>query len=366
MRIIFLIIVLLHALIHLLGFVKAFNLAEVKELTLPISKPFGIVWLVTALIFLLYAYLYFTNNRQTWIFGLIAVLVSQILIITFWQDAKIATLPNLIILIAVAFFYGNSSFATLVEKEKAEILSKSEIKKAEVFSEAEIKDLPEVIQKWLKNSGAIGREKTQNGKIIQTAQMKMKPDQENWSTAKAMQYTVIPEPSFLWTVDLKMNRFMWFKGRDKFQEGKGAMLIKMNSLVNMVNETGEKINEGSLQRFLGEMVWFPSLAVSPYVSWEAIDDLSARATMSYKNTTGSGTFYFDENGDFVKFIALRFQGNEADAQRREWILTVDDYKFFEGIKVPSEMKATWRLDNEDWTWLQLKIEHIEYNIDLET
>ncbi len=43
MRILFLIIVLLHGLIHLLEFVKAFGFQEVKELTLSISKPIGIV-----------------------------------------------------------------------------------------------------------------------------------------------------------------------------------------------------------------------------------------------------------------------------------------------------------------------------------
>ena len=52
MRIIFLIIVILHGLIHLLGFVKGIGLKEVKELTLPISKPLGFIWLASAFIFL--------------------------------------------------------------------------------------------------------------------------------------------------------------------------------------------------------------------------------------------------------------------------------------------------------------------------
>ena len=40
MRIIFLIIVILHGLIHLLGFVKGIGLKEVKELTLQNFDPF--------------------------------------------------------------------------------------------------------------------------------------------------------------------------------------------------------------------------------------------------------------------------------------------------------------------------------------
>lgn len=366
MRVVFLIIVFLHALIHLLGFVQAFNLAEVRELTLPISKTAGILWLLAAVAFGVYGIMYLSHNSKAWMFGLAAIIISQVLIVSFWQDAKFATLPNLIILIAVAFSFGNFRFNQMIEWEKAEILSEAHVQTPEIFSEAEIEHLPKAVQTWLKNSGAVGREKTLNGKIVQKAGMKMKPEQENWSKATAVQYTVISNPSFLWTVDLKMNKFLWVKGRDKFVDGKGQMLIKMNSLVNVVNAEGEKVDEGSLQRFLGEMVWFPALAVSPYVSWEELDDLCARATLKYKNTEGSGTFYFDEKGNFLKFTALRFQGNEPDSKRKEWILTVDGYKVFEGIKVPSKMTATWKLEKENWTWLKLEILDINYNVNNQT
>lgn len=362
MKALFLIIVLLHGLIHSLGFLKAFGFIDVKALTLPISRPIGAVWLISTVLFLMYGLLYYFNYNYAWLFGLAAMLVSQVLIIGFWPDAKFGTVPNLIILAVVLFSYGNNRFEALITKEKKELLLSAEVQPIASFSKSDIKDLPSPVKKWLMNSGALGQKKTLNGKIRQKALIKMTPEQEDWHSATALQYTTVNKPSFLWAVDMKMNSLMWFRGRDKFKNGKGEMLIKMNSLINVVNETGEKIDEGSNQRFLGEMVWFPSLAVSPYVSWEEIDDLSAKATLTYKKSKGSGTFYFNEKGDFVKFVALRFQGNEPDAKRKEWVLTVDDYSVFDGIKVPSKMKATWRLDEKDWTWLQLEIETIEYNI----
>lgn len=90
----------------------------------------------------------------------------------------------------------------------------------------------------------------------------MKPEQEKWMSATAIQYTTIETPAFIWAVDVKMNPFLYAVGRDKFENGKGEMLIKLNSLIN---------------------------------------------------------------------------------------------------KVPSKMTATWKLDNNDWTWLKLEIENIEYN-----
>jgi hypothetical protein len=334
---------------------------EVKALTSSISKLLGSIWLLAAALLLSYGIAFLTESKQAWIIGTFGVIISQALIFYFWKDAKFGTLPNIAILVAILISCSSLKFATQVEKERIEIMEKSLSNKPPVFTETEIELLPIPVKKWLLSCGAIGQPKASNGKIIQSAQMKMKPDQENWYEAKATQYTVIDEPSFIWKVKLKMNPFIWIQGRDKFQDGKGEMLIKMNSLVNLVDESGAKIDEGSLQRFLGEMVWFPSLAVSPYVTWEERDELSAKATMKYKGTIGSGTFYFNEKGDFVKYIAFRYDGNKPDSERKPWVLTVDDYRVFEGIKVPSKMNATWKLEQGEWNWLKLEIKNLEYN-----
>jgi hypothetical protein len=114
------------------------------------------------------------------------------------------------------------------------------------------------------------------------------------------------------------------------------------------------------------MVWLPTLAFSPYISWEEVNDSTAIATMDYMDTKVSGTFTFNSDGDFVKFSAMRYKGNESDAKRYPWILKVQEHKSFEGIRVPSKMTATWRLENEDWTWLKLEIVDINYNVDSQT
>lgn len=46
MHLLLFIVVMIHGLIHLLGFVKAFNLAPVGQLTQNISKTGGTLWLV--------------------------------------------------------------------------------------------------------------------------------------------------------------------------------------------------------------------------------------------------------------------------------------------------------------------------------
>ncbi len=250
----------------------------------------------------------------------------------------------------------------MITRETDEILYSVKKDAPVIITDPDIQKLPAPVQRWMRGTGITGKPAIQSAYIKQNALMKMKPEQKDWIPAEAEQYTVMDYPAFIWTVNMNMAPLIKIKGRDKFVDGKGEMLIKMNSLFNVVNEKGERMDEGTLQRYLGELVWFPSLALSPYIAWETIDNYSAKATMNYKGTSGSGTFYFDEKGDFIKFIALRYKGNKADAKRYPWILTVDEYAVFEGVKVPSKMKATWKLDEGDWTWLDLEITDIKYNI----
>lgn len=361
MKYIFLFLVFLHGLIHLLGFVKGFGLSEVKELSLSISKPMGFLWLVAAVLFVAYGILFLNSSKLAWILGLLTVLVSQILIVLFWSDAKFGTVPNLIVLVVVLTSIGNYNFQNRVDKETDELLSRNNVREDRIVTEHDVEELPEPVKNWLRSSGIVGRSFIHCGKVIQKATMQMKPNQKDWLTADAVQYTTLNKPAFIWTVDAKMNPLLYFLGRDKFEHGHGAMLIKVNGLFNIVNAKGKKLDEGSLQRYLGEMVWFPTLAMSPYITWEPIDATTAKATMTYKGTTGSGTFYFNENGDVVSFSALRYQGNEADSKRYPWVMDILNYKTFEGIKVPVNMTSTWKLDDGDWTWLKLEVTDIQYN-----
>lgn len=354
------IVALMHGLIHLTGFIKGFGLIEVKELTQPISKPLALVWLLAAILFLLFAIAYITEFKYTWICGLLAVSVSQLLIFMVWKDALYGTIPNITLLIVSLALYGSFNFQSLVNQETEVILSQNSISVQNTIVESDLEHLPMAVQNWLRTTGIVGLPTAAAGRVEQKAEMKMKPEQKKWMKATAVQYSTINTPAFIWNVDVKMNPLLHFKGRDKFANGKGEMLIKLNSLVTVVNEKGEKLDEGTLQRYLGEMVWFPWLALSEHIRWESIGDTVAKATMHYKGLSASGTFYFSATGDVASFSALRFMGNDAIAGRYLWIMNIQDYSSFQGIRVPSKMTSTWKLDEGDWTWLKLEVTNINY------
>lgn len=361
MRVILLVLVAVHGLIHVMGFLKGFGVKDFKELTLPISKSMGLLWLTGMLLMLLYAVLFFLHNKHAWLVGLMAVGISQTLIILHWTDAKFGTIPNVIILIVCIMAMSGFLFQQQTRAEMNKLIRENTDLKHVMVRSDDLEQLPAPVKKWLQHCGMVGKSAIQIGRITQKAKMQMKPGQDKWLTAKAIQYSVTETPAFIWAVNAKMNAFLGFRGRDKFTAGKGEMLIKLNALIPIVNETGPKLDEGSLQRFLGEMVWFPSLALSPFITWKEWDDHAAVAEMSYQGTTGSGKFLFNEAGDFVRFVAARYKDNTADAQRFDWVLDVQEYGTFDGIRIPVKMTATWKLEEHDWTWLELEVTDMKYN-----
>lgn len=90
-----------HGLIHLLGTAKAFGSADLPQLTRPVSPALGAAWLLTAMLFVVAAAALFVWPRGWWVIALGAVVLSTIVIIPSWTDAKVAALANVVVLIAM-------------------------------------------------------------------------------------------------------------------------------------------------------------------------------------------------------------------------------------------------------------------------
>src|SRR5438093_3370746 len=92
-----------HGLIHLLGFAKAFGLAELPQLTHPVAPLMGVLWLMAALLFMATAASLFVWPRAWWAVGACAIVLSMCAVVASWTDARFGALANLIALAGVAF-----------------------------------------------------------------------------------------------------------------------------------------------------------------------------------------------------------------------------------------------------------------------
>lgn len=363
MRILLIVLLAIHGTIHLMGFFRAFGFSELNAINQSISKMSGLIWLLTFLLFAVTLGLFLIRSQYWWVWGVIGVIVSQVLIFNYWSDTKFGTFANLIILLSTVVAYSNYNFENKIRKDRTVLMDNSENNEGRLVTSTDIVALPLIVQKWLTNSGVVGKPFVSDVHLVQELDLKLKPAQKKWNPGVAEQYFTIQPPAFNWYISTKSNTFISVTGRDQFVNGKGEMSIKLFSLFPVVSAINHnKLDEATLQRYLSEIVWFPSAALSPYVKWEYIDSSSAKAIMEFNGTIGSGIFHFDNNGQFKEFVTMRYKELD-DKEPTQWRVTASKTEERNGVKIPTECEVTWDFKNEQWTWLKLKIKHIKYNVE---
>ncbi len=358
LRIAFLFLLTLHALIHLLGFGKAFKLAEIPALNQPIGMGGGLLWLAAATLLLLAALGYGLRQPLWWVTGLAGLLLSQGLILCTWGDAKFGTLANLVLLLALLPAWGHWRFGRVVEQD-LQALSRSAAANYSLQAPAA---LPEPVQRWLRASGALEHPHIRQIHLHQTGRLRLKPENP-WLPVAAEQWFSLPEPAFVWHAQVGSGGLLSFEGRDQYQDGRGHMLIKAYSLLPVVDARGPELDQGVLVRFLSEIIWFPQAALAPYLRWEAVDDQHARAFLSFGGVEAGGVFEFDEQGRPVSFEAPRYYEQPGGATLETWHIDIDPEGFqplVDGVSVPTRASVTWKLDSGDFTWYELEVTALEY------
>lgn len=273
----------------------------------------------------------------------------------------IVVLIFIIIFVSVSFI-GNLVFNKNVDNEIKVLFNKVKNKRSHI-SKADIEVLPQNVQRWLKYAQIIGKEKVTSVRLKQKATMRLEID-KRWMPVQAEQYFTPEEPSFIWKANIKMAPLFHIVGRDIYTEGKGNMLIKFLSLFNVANSKGKKINQGTLLRYLAEMVWFPTAVVNNFITWEEIDTKHAKATMTYKEVIASGVLTFNDKGEVINFEAERYGEFDNKFRLELWSISLYAYKKFDGIKVPTKGDVTWKLKTGNFNWFNFEVTQIEYNIPL--
>ncbi|MDX2135960.1 MAG: DUF6544 family protein [Saprospiraceae bacterium] len=230
-----------------------------------------------------------------------------------------------------------------------------------ILTPDDIRHLPSIVQQWLHRSGVVGKNRIQGVHLHQTGRMRTTPEGP-WMPVRAEQYFSVARPGFVWVADVQAAPLVHLSGRDLFEDGKGHMLIKAASLIPVADARGAETDQGTLIRFLAEICWFPSAATADYIAWESVDSLSARATMRFGGTEGSGVFSFTPEGDLRAFDALRYYDRQGTATLEKWRIenAADSYRAFAGVHMPTRSSVHWLLDSGDFMWFELEVKAVEY------
>jgi hypothetical protein len=190
--------------------------------------------------------------------------------------------------------------------------------------------------------------------------MKQQPGQK-WMPLVAEQYFTTTPPAFLWHCTMRPFPLAWISATDRFSEGHGNMRIKLLSLIPLGDARGSEMDQGELQRYLAEMIWFPTAWLSNAIEWQAIDAHSVKATIRVQNVTASVILHENEQGQLTHVTADRYKEEHGHYLLAPWSAQAQNYQEVDGIRIPTRIEVTWHLASGDFTWFRIEITEIEYN-----
>lgn len=356
-RYLFIAVLVLHGLIHFLGAAKGLQWAEVAALHAPMSKVRGLIWLLAGLLVIGTAVAYAIRSPQWLWLGLAALLLSQILIAAYWQDARYGSIPNLLLVLALVGGFLKQSF----DRESQVLVTQMEQSTAQDgMHYHRVADLPSALQAWLQVSSEDQLEPPTRARLTQALQLKLRREQEDWYQGRAEQFVHFPSSGFIWLLDLRLPGGIHASGRDRLGDGAGHMEVRLGGAIPLVSaHGGDALSEGSLQRYLGELVWFPPAMRDARIEWKAIDQKSVHARLEAHGQVAEGVFTFDETGRFHTFTCERFFGAGAEAKKYPWVVEALEYDTLNGWMLPVRCQATWKFDDSEWTWAEIEVVELE-------
>lgn len=235
----------------------------------------------------------------------------------------------------------------------------------EVITEQDIAGLPEPVQKYFRNCGYLGQKKMINAKITwKDVYLRLSP-KKNWMALECDQFNSVPEPTRIAYMKSRILGIIPFNGRDKYQDGHGNMLVKLLKFIKVADAKGREMDESGLVTVLAETFLVPTYALQDYIKWISIDTKTAKATISNNGCEVSGLFYFNADGEFIRFETEDRYYSEQGTEytKLKWSAIVSSYAERNGIKFPADFRAVWHTEAGEYEYFKGSIDDIKYNVD---
>ncbi len=247
-----------------------------------------------------------------------------------------------------------------IQHEALTLLQHSEQAQHGLITDAQVLCLPEPMQRYLSYTQVIGKELIRTVRLTQQGVMRQQPDQK-WMPLVAEQYFTTKPPAFLWHCTMRPFPFVWISATDRFTGGHGSMVIKLLSFITVGNARGPEMDQSELQRYLAELVWYPTAWLSDAIEWQAIDAHSVKATFCEPGVTASAVLHVNEQGQLTQLTADRYKEEHGHYLLVPWSGQCNEYQEVEGMRIPTRIEITWHLASGDFSWFRCKITEIEYN-----
>jgi hypothetical protein len=368
MRTAFSALIAVHALIHLMGFVKAFELVPLAQSRLPISRPMGVLWLAAAMLLLAAVAANFAAPRWFWLIGLVGLVASQTAIVAAWGDARFGTIANVVLLAAVIHgAYARGPFGLRAEYERLVRDGTARLAggaRPRIVTEDDLAALPPLVRRYLRFAGVVGTPGARGFRARMTGRIRGSASAP-WMPFVAEQFNVHDPP----------RRYFWMEaargglpvdGLHVYGEADASMRIRLLSLLQVVHVSGPQLMRGETVTVLNDRCLFaPWSLLDPSIRWREIDARSVEATYTNGPHTVRAVLVFDDSGALVDFRsddrpALAEDGKTLLPQR--WSTPVRGYRAMGRHRLVAGGEARYAAPASDYAYIELEVQEVSTDL----
>lgn len=351
-----------------MGFAKAFGLASLAELHIPISRPMGILWLVAAALVLASAVVLLIAPCWFWLIGAMGLVASQSAIVASWGDARFGTFVNVVLLAAVIYtavtwgpFGLRAEYQRLVERGLAQARTA-----APPFdiTEADLVALPPQVRSYLRFAGVVGTPRDVGFRARLTGRIRSSPTAP-WMPFRAEQHNFY-DPT---------RRYFWMEatrggapvvGLHVYGEADASMRIRLLSLVPVVHLSGHDLMRTETVTVFNDLCLFaPGRLLDPSICWRELDAHRVEATYTNGPHTIRAVLVFEESGALVDFQsddrpALAEDGRTLLPQR--WSTPVSDHQPIGPLRLATRGEGRYAPPSGEYAYIEIQVQDVNLQI----
>jgi len=306
---------------------------------------------------------------KTWRF-IALILVGFSLSLGLFMNYSLKLSPILIIIILtvallwIITMYGSDCWKSETDKLRVKMTNGQQPIQTRTYDPKEITGLPEPVQRFFKTVLKDGQAIVAKVEFLQKGQFNMNVKLDKWNKFTATQLVVTHQLGFDWDARIQMAPMLNAFVHDTYLLGVGNLHASVLGLFTVANmHEAPELNKGELLRFFAEAVWYPtSLLPSQGVSWEAINDRSALATLTDGGTTASVVFQFNAEGAIASIRAEERYCDMTTAM--PWSGRFGEYSLQSGMLIPLYGEVGWEYPEGLRLYFKGKITKISYEFAL--
>jgi len=277
----------------------------------------------------------------------------------------LAVILLIIVVLAILLWQGRSNWSQYISTQQQKVRANAS-DEINYINLNEVNALPEPVKKYFHLVLKDGAPVINRAYVSQVGGFRANPETKEWSKMEAEQYFSSRPRAFVWNAKISIAPGLSINVCDSYINGKGEMKARILSLFTLIDAQNQReLNEGALQRYLAEAVWFPTaLLPSQGVVWMELDDHRAKATITDSGISVSLEFEFNQKGEIISaYTPSRYKEVSGKYVSTPWKGSYSNYISVKGYRVPQQGEVEWHLKNRVYPYWKASFRKINYSPD---